>query len=56
MLLCRELFEMGVRCFDVDLVVTSDQKLLIAHPKTLQVSFGLRLQSTLVLSADVEIC
>lgn len=34
---CRELFEMGVRCFDVDVVITADQHLLITHPRALQV-------------------
>ena len=29
---------MGVRCFDIDVVTTADQQLLITHPKPLQVS------------------
>lgn len=46
-MLCRELFEMGVRCFDIDIVITSDQQLLVAHPKALQVTSTL--QSACVL-------
>ena len=46
-MLCRELFEMGVRCFDIDIVITSDQQLLVAHPKALQVT--LTVQSACVL-------
>ena len=34
---CRELFEMGVRCFDIDIITTSDQQLLVTHPRSLQV-------------------
>lgn len=34
---CRELFQMGVRCFDIDVVTTADRQLLVAHPRALQV-------------------
>ena len=34
---CRELFQMGICCFDIDIVTTSDQQLLVTHPSALQV-------------------
>ena len=36
---CRELFQLGVRCFDIDIVITADQQLLVAHPAAVQVSY-----------------
>ena len=35
----RELFQLGVRCFDIDIVITADQQLLVAHPAAVQVSY-----------------
>ncbi|DBA67902.1 hypothetical protein WJX79_005473 [Trebouxia sp. C0005] len=32
----RELFQMGICCFDIDIVTTSDQQLLVTHPSALQ--------------------
>ncbi|KAL3144041.1 hypothetical protein ABBQ32_003841 [Trebouxia sp. C0010 RCD-2024] len=32
----QELFQMGVRCFDIDVVTTADRQLLVAHPRALQ--------------------
>lgn len=29
---------MGVRCFDIDIVITADKQLLVTHPKALQVA------------------
>lgn len=34
---CRELFQLGVRCFDIDVVTTADRQLLITHPTAIQV-------------------
>lgn len=36
-MICRELFQLGVRCFDIDVVTTADGQLLITHPTALQV-------------------
>lgn len=32
----RELFQMGVRCFDVDIVTTADHQLVVTHPTSIQ--------------------
>lgn len=36
-MICRELFQLGVRCFDIDVVTTADGQLLVTHPTALQV-------------------
>ena len=36
--ICRELFQMGERCFDVDIVTTADHQLLVTHPTSIQVT------------------
>lgn len=46
---CRELFQLGVRCFDIDIVTTADHQLLVAHPAAVQVSYKSYIAAMLIV-------
>ena len=52
---CRELFQLGVRCFDIDVVTTADRQLLVTHPKALQVRFRYHRRANAVINSQSSV-
>ena len=53
---CRELFQLGVRCFDIDIVTTADHQLLVAHPAAVQVSCKSYIAAVLIVQPHHRSC